>query len=101
MIVHTLLEQACASQHIGRILSARTALLSLPRVWLSRLLPDAIRDVVTLDHEWEYRRLIELLKDLDGPLFEAYVDYGIATGEGDIYEAATDLRGGGEGRPGH
>ena len=99
MIVNTLLEQACESQNVGRILSARTALLSLPRDWLSRLLPGAIRDVVALDDEWEYRRLIELLKDLDRPLFEAYVDYGLAAGQGEIYEAASDLRDADEGQP--
>ena len=92
-IVGTLLEQACESQHVGHILSARKALLTLPRAWLSGVLPDAIRDVVVLDDEWEYRRLIELLKDLNPPLFDSYINYGIATGDGEIYEAAADLKG--------
>jgi hypothetical protein len=93
IIVNTLLKQACESQHMGHILSARKALLTMPRVWLSGVLPDAIRDVVVLDDEWEYRRLIELLKDLNPPLFDSYINYGIATGDGEIYEAAADLKG--------
>jgi hypothetical protein len=92
MIVNALLRQACESQHLGRILSARKALLALPRVWLSGVLPGAIGDVVALDDEWEYRRLIELLKDLDPPLFDSYIDYGMAAGEGEIYEIAADLK---------
>jgi hypothetical protein len=92
-IVDTLIKRACESQHVGYILSARKALLTLPRTWLLGVLPDAIRDVVVLGDEWEYRRLIELLKDLNPPLFDSCIAYGIATGDGEIYEAAADLKG--------
>jgi hypothetical protein len=61
-IVNTLLEAACQSQHIGKILAARKALLRLPGPWLARVLHDAIEEVVDLKDEWEYRRLMELLK---------------------------------------
>jgi hypothetical protein len=93
-IVNTLLEQACVSQHVGHIMSARKALLTLPRDWLSRVLQDAIEETVDLDDEWEYRRLIELLKDLNPELFDSYIQYGIAAGDGAIFEAATDLKSG-------
>jgi hypothetical protein len=92
-IVNTLLKQACESQHVGHIASARKALLTLPRVWLSGVLQDAIGEVVDLGDEWEYRRLIELLKELNLQLFESYIDYGMAAGSGAIFEAATDLKG--------
>jgi hypothetical protein len=92
-IVNTLLKQACESQHVGHIASARKALLTLPRVWLSGVLQGAIGEVVDLGDEWEYRRLIELLKELNSQLFESYIDYGMAAGSGAILEAATDLKG--------
>jgi chemotaxis regulatin CheY-phosphate phosphatase CheZ len=91
-IVNTLLKQACESQHLGNIASARKALLRLPRAWLSGMLQDAIREVVDLGDEWEYRRLIELLKELNLQLFESYIDYGMAAGSGAIFEAAKDLK---------
>jgi hypothetical protein len=90
-IVNTLLQQACQSQHIGSITSARQAMLAIPPVWLSRVLHDAISDVVDLNDEWEYRRLIELLKELNSGLLRVYLDYGMESGSGAIHEAATDL----------
>jgi hypothetical protein len=90
-IVHTLLEEACQSQHLGKILAARTAMRTLPRAWLARVLQDAIEEVVDLKDEWEYRRLMELLKDLQSDLYHSYIAFGIAAGSGEIYEVATDL----------
>ena len=48
--------------------------MTLPRAWLSGVLQEAISDVVDLGDEWEYRRLVELLKDLNVPLFDSYID---------------------------
>ena len=93
MIVNTLLEEACQSQHIGKITAARKAMLTLPRAWLSGVLPDAIGEAVDLSDEWEYRRLIELLRELKSDLYHVYIAFGIAAGSGEIYEAATDLKG--------
>jgi hypothetical protein len=73
-IVKVLLRQACESQHVGHIASAREALLRLPRAWRSSVLPDAIEGVVDLGDEWEYRRLIELLKELNSERFDSYID---------------------------
>jgi hypothetical protein len=92
-IVNTLLEQACESQHLGCIMAARKALLTMPRVWLSRVLREAIEATTDLADEWEYRRLVELLKELDLELFESYIEFGMTAGSGAIFEAAADLRG--------
>ena len=91
-IVNLMLKQACESQHLGNIASARKALLRLPHAWLSGVLQDAIRAVVDLGDEWEYRRLIEVLKELDLRLFESYIEYGMTSGSGAILEAARDLK---------
>jgi hypothetical protein len=93
-IVNTLLRQACESQHIGNITSARRALLMLPRAWLSSVLQGAIAETIDLADEWEYRRLVELLKELNAELFESYIEYGIAVGSGAIFEAASDIKSG-------
>jgi len=90
-IVNTLLEAACQSQHVGNIMSARKAMLAIPPLWLSGVLCDAIEEVVDLNDEWEYRRLIELLKELKSELLKNYLDYGMDSGNGVIHEAATDL----------
>ena len=92
MLVNILLAEACQSQHIGKIMAARKVMLTLPRAWLSRVLQDTIKEVVDLSDEWEYRRLMELLKDLQSNLYKTYIDFGIAAGSGEIFEAATDLR---------
>ena len=93
-IVDLLLKQACESQHIGNIMSARKSLRILPRVWLSRVLQDSIEEMIDLDDEWEYRRLVELLKELNSELAESYIAFGLAAEGGAIFEAAIDMKSG-------
>jgi hypothetical protein len=57
-------------------------------------LQDAIAETIDLANEWEYRRLVELLKELNAELLESYIEYGIAVGSGAIFEAASDMRSG-------
>jgi hypothetical protein len=92
MIVNILLQEACQSQHVGAITSARRVMRTLPPLWLSSVLHAAIEETVDLDDEWEYRRLIELLKELKSGLLAYYLDYGLASGSSTIHDAATDLK---------
>ena len=92
MLVNILLKAACQSQNVGNITSARKMMLRIPPAWLASALHDAIEAVVDLNDEWEYRRLIELLKELKSELLIHYLDYGMAVGSSAIYEAAMDMK---------
>jgi hypothetical protein len=92
MLVNILLEAACQSQNVGNITSARKMMLRIPPVWLASALHDAIEAVVDLNDEWEYRRLIELLKELKSEVLTYYLDYGMAVGSSAIYEATIDMK---------
>ena len=79
------------AQHVGNITAARGLLLRLSPVWLSSVLQKAIEEVVDLTDEWEYRRLVELLQELKSELWVFYLDYGMASGNAAIHEAAIDF----------
>ncbi len=91
MIVNILLGRACQAQNVGNITSARTLLRTLPPLWLSSILPDAIEAVLDLNDEWAYRRLIELLEELKSELRARYLEHGMASSLTEIREAATDM----------
>ncbi len=92
-IVAFLVSCACEPQNTGLITLARSTLAELPAVWLSSVLGGSIKESVNLDDEWEYRRLIELLGELNSALLQQYLDYGLASEHAEIREAASDYAG--------
>lgn len=90
-ILVTLLGLACQSQHIGMIILARQTIAKIPSEWLIRQLPETISDSLSLEDEWEYRRLLELLREVSPQLLKRYIEQGLKSNDGDIREAAEDF----------
>lgn len=90
-VVGLLLQGACQSQHIGNIQAARDAIARIPRDWLRKVLPQSIEKNVNVEDEWEYRRLLELLKETAPDLMLSFVDHGLASKDPALHEAAEDF----------
>jgi len=86
-----LLDYACQCQHIGNITIGRCALARIPQLPLTELLPACVEEVLDLEDEWEYRRLLELLVHLDSSLLSDYIRIGLGSPSPDIREAATEF----------
>jgi len=93
-VVASLLKYACQSQHIGNIALARKTLSTIPRPCLSMVLETAIQKNVDLSDEWEYRRLLELLREIESDLLSDFVNRGLASDDLEIRETAGDFRSG-------
>src|SRR4051812_13309945 len=90
-IVSTIAEFSCLSQNEASISAGRNAFKRLPRLWVLNNFSSIIEKVVNIDDPWEYRRLLELLRDGYDELFKLYIGIGLKSGNTEIHEAATDL----------
>jgi hypothetical protein len=90
-VLGTLLDYACKSQNCANIQPAREAIARIPQRTLTQILEPAINTYLDIDDEWEYRRLLELLKDRDPHLLARYVDRGLVAGNLEVREAAQDF----------
>lgn len=90
-ILRVLLCNGCQTQNDGYIRTATELLQEIPSDTLIELLPTTIDSVLDLGDEWQYRRLLELLRITAPVLLERYVAIGIASAENDIREAASDF----------
>ena len=90
-ILGILLEVACQSQHIGNIQAGRDAMARVPREWLREVLPRLIDKSLNLKDEWEYRRLLELLKEVAPEMVPPWIDHGLASLDTEIHEAAEEF----------
>jgi hypothetical protein len=90
-VLGILLQSACQSQHIGNIKASREAIARIPRDWLRTALPRAIDTSLNIGDEWEYRRLLELLKELAPDLMPPLIDRGLASNDPDLHETAEDF----------
>jgi hypothetical protein len=86
-----LVAQACQCQHVGNITVAREAVKRVPSVWLSQHLPEVVRSSISLDDEWEYRRLLELLREVAPHLLVGYIEKGRESSNEEVREAAEDF----------
>lgn len=90
-IVQTLIRHACQAKHIGNISAARNILAVLPCSWLTVRLPAAIEATLSRDDEWEFRRLIELLRSISPELLERYLAEGQRSSNAEVRETAGEL----------
>ena len=90
-VVGILLQGACQSQHIGNIQASREALARIPRDWLKSVLIPTISKSLNIEDEWEYRRLLELLKELSPEIMPPFIEQGLASQDLGIHEAAEDF----------
>jgi hypothetical protein len=89
--VRILLQQACQSQHVGNIQAAKDAIARIPEPWLLTMLEKTIDESLDLGDEWEYRRLLEVLRDNVPELLSIYIGRGLSSKDLEIREAANEF----------
>ena len=91
-VVGTLLQHACESQNTANIAAARNALAEIPPSTLIPRLNETIPNTVDFADEWGYRRLLELLRDIDSDILFTYVARGLESPDPEIREVAEDFQ---------
>jgi hypothetical protein len=89
-IVGEILQCSCRATHIAIILAGREAFRKLPPAWVVMNVPIIVAQAVDLEDEWDYRRLLEVLKDSKSDLLKTYIAKGLDSKNVDIIEAARD-----------
>jgi hypothetical protein len=90
-VVSYLLELACQAQNERNIVLGRAALQAIPRQWLLLRIEAAAEPLLSLDDDWEYRRLLEVYESIDAGLTAALTSRGLASSNPEIREAAQDF----------
>ena len=85
------LEYACRCQSMRAINRGRAEILALPRTSVLEVIESVAAETLPLSEEWEYRRLLELYRELDAGLLQRLVASGLASTDADIREAAEDF----------
>ncbi|CAH8768854.1 hypothetical protein [Paenibacillus dendritiformis] len=91
-VLQILIEYACKSQNINSILLARDRIKKIPSKWLLEYLPEAAKDSICSEDEWEYRRLLELVDEAVPQLLQVYIEQGLLSDNDEVQEAAMDFR---------
>jgi hypothetical protein len=86
-----LLDLACRAQHVRNIELGRETLLALPRTWLLAHIEALAEPLISLNDEWEFRRLLEVYERLDKPLAQRLAERGLSTPSPDIREAGREF----------
>ncbi|SMF75423.1 hypothetical protein SAMN05661091_1200 [Paenibacillus uliginis N3/975] len=86
-----LIEYACKGTNIGPILLARSQIKKIPSCWLVSFFPEATKQSVDFNDEWEFRRLLELVHEAVPQLLKNYVEIGLASENKEVKEAAEDF----------
>ena len=90
-IVSRILEHCCDATHTTIILIGRNAFKRLPPEWVTTNLPAIIAQSSHLDDDWNYRRLLELLKESNSALSNVYIKKGLGSNNPEIDEAAREF----------
>lgn len=91
-VVTILLRQACESQNEGRIMLARRAVATIPPSCISRVIETAIHSGVDLSDDWEYLRLLEILREIKSDRLAHFVALGLKSEDLEIRQAAEDFK---------
>ncbi len=86
------IELSCQCQNVANINLGRHAILSLPRDWVTSKIQSVANEQLDLNVEWEYRRLLELYKQLDKDLCNAQIALGLSSRDPEIVAAAVEFR---------
>lgn len=90
-VLAVLLESACHGQNLGPIVLARDLLKNISSEWLYQNLPIVVQECIDMEDEWEYRRLLEVVRDVVPLLLKEYVAAGLASENEEVREAAEDF----------
>ena len=91
-IICLILEFCCKSQHTAAIMIGRKTFARLPQDWIALNLKPAISSVVDLEDPWEYRRLLELLKETKSEFLGHYIAIGAVSKEPEVQETSFEFK---------
>jgi hypothetical protein len=86
------LGRACQAQHIRNILAGRQQVLALPRAWVLECIERVAAEVLDLNDDWDYLRLLELAELLDAALVQRIVTLGLTSSNPEVREWAEDFQ---------
>jgi hypothetical protein len=89
--LHSAIQFACQPQNASRIVRGRQQVLALPRSWVLAHIERVAAAALDLSDDWEYRRLLELAALLDAGLLQRLVQFGLASSDHEVPEAAQDF----------
>ncbi len=93
-VLGELLSHACQGTNEAAIMAGRKAVSGLPVVWLNANLCHVVHVRLNLDDDWEFRRLLELMKEVSPAMMPAIVKAGLSSPNADVREAAQDFAAG-------
>jgi hypothetical protein len=85
------LEDACTAQSLQAISRGRTAIFAMPRESVLEIIESVASESLSLNKEWEYRRLLEVYDQLDKNLLRCLIEAGLASTNAEVREAANDF----------
>lgn len=90
-IFKLLIQYACSSQNIAAIELGRKKIKEINIQWVNKELPIVANQCICFDDEWQYRRLLELVKDINPELLEWAISLGVNSINEEVREAAEDF----------
>ena len=90
-LLENALKKACLAQNATVITSARSEILNMPREATVNSIERVASRCLSLDDEWQFRRLLELYAQLNLNLLQRLVQEGQMSSNSEIREAAQDF----------
>jgi hypothetical protein len=87
-ILGVMLSSACDATNIGVIVAGRSIIAQLPHAWLKAHLIEVARTTLNLNEEFEFRRLLELLREVQPTLMADVIRDGLGSPDADVRKAA-------------
>lgn len=91
-LLKILIEYACMSQNIALITLARERIKKIPLKWMTQYFPEVANASVDFDDDWEYLRLLELVREAAPDLLDVFIDRGLLSENDEVQEAAEYFR---------
>jgi len=91
-VLQLLLAAACQAQGMEANDLGAWGIRSLPRQWVLQHIEQLVAKTLNLDDDYEFRRLLDVYRNLDDGLVNRLVDRGLASDEEDVRDVARHHR---------
>jgi hypothetical protein len=91
IILRDSLLYACQASGAPAIIKGRKKIFALPRQWVIDNIHKIAQEILNLSDEWEYRRLLEIYKELDEELLKMLIAIGLENSNEEVRETANDF----------
>lgn len=90
-ILKTLISFACTPTTVAYILFSLNLIHNFPEYWLVEHLPTVVEEILNIEDEWEFRRLLECIEHIP-TLIDYYISLGLKSINVEVIEAANDFK---------